>query len=110
MLEQANESLAVSEQIQDHANAIRCLQAQTSIQLMMSNYRESLAAAFRALSRTETLPPDAKLKWPLYHEASINFYFLWFSRRDLQFEKEALSLASWRAAASMLRAHMIDSH
>jgi CHAT domain-containing protein len=92
-LERARQSLAVSEQIQDRANAVRCFQAETSTQLILGNYRESLAATFRALSLAETLPPDAKLTWPLYHEASIDFYFLGMADVALQFENEALRLA-----------------
>ena len=76
VLEHAGKSLVVSEQIQDHANAVRCLTAQTSAQIVVGNYPESLAAVFRALSLAETIPPDTKLTWPLYHEAAIDFYFL----------------------------------
>lgn len=93
VLEHAGNSLVVSEQIQDHANAIRCLTAQTSAQIVVGNYPESLAAVFRALSLAETIPPDAKLTWPLYHEASIDFYFLGMPAVALQFENEALRLA-----------------
>ena len=93
VLERARQSLVVSEQIQDRANAVRCLQAETSLQLMLGNYRESLAATFRALSLSESLPPDAKLTWPFYHEASIDFYFLGMPTVALQFANEALRLA-----------------
>ena len=93
MLEHAGKSLVVSEQIQDHANSIRCLTAQTSALIVVGNYTESLAAAFRALSLGETIPPDAKMAWPLYHEASIDFYFLGMPTVALQFENEALRVA-----------------
>ncbi|HKY42413.1 MAG TPA: CHAT domain-containing protein [Pyrinomonadaceae bacterium] len=93
VLERARQSLVVSEQIQDRANAVRCLQAETTFQIVLGNYRESLSATFRALSLSETLPPDAKLTWPFYHEASISFYFLGMPTVALQFENEALRLA-----------------
>lgn len=93
VLEHTAKSLVLSEQIQDHANVIRCLTAQTSAQIVVGNYSESLAAAFRALSLAETIPPDAKLTWPLYHEAAIDFYFLGMPAVALQFENEALRLA-----------------
>lgn len=94
VLEQANRALAVSEQIDDHANAVRCLQAGTSMHLILGNYRESLAATFRALSLADGLPPDPKLRWPFYHEASLDFYFLGMPESALQFENEALRLAT----------------
>ena len=93
VIERAKQSLAVSEQIQDRANAVRCLQSQASVHLILGNYRESLAAIFRALSVADELPPDAKLTWPVYHEASIGFYFLGIANVALQFEEEALRLA-----------------
>lgn len=93
VLEHTGKSLVVSEQIQDQANVIRCLTAQTSAQIVVGNYSESLAAAIRALGLAETIPPDAKLTWPLYHEAAIDFYFLEMPNVALQFENEALRLA-----------------
>jgi len=93
MLEYAAKALVLSEQMQDHANVIRCFTAQTSVQIVMGNYTESLAAAYRALSLAETIPPDARLTWPLYHEASIDFYFLGMPVVALQFENEALRVA-----------------
>ena len=93
MLEYAGKSFVASEQIQDHVSSIRCLQAQTSAQLVIGNYSESLAAIFRGLSLAETIPPDAKLTWPLYHEAAIDFYFLGLPAVALHFENEALRLA-----------------
>ena len=93
VIERTRQSLVVSEQIQDRANAIRCLQGETIIQGVLGNYREALAATFRALSLSQSLPPDAKLTWPFYHEASLNFYFLELPIVALQFETEALRLA-----------------
>jgi CHAT domain-containing protein len=93
VLEHTAKSLVLSEQIQDHANVIRCLTAQTSAQIVVGNYSDSLAAVFRALSLAETIPPDAKLTWPLYHESAIDFYFLEMPTVALQFENEALRLA-----------------
>ncbi len=93
VLERARQALVVSEQIQDRANMVRCLQAETSEQLAFGGYRESLAATYRALSLSETLPTDAKLTWPFYHEAAIGFYFLGTPTVALQFENEALRLA-----------------
>jgi len=93
VLDHAGKSLVVSEQIQDHASSIRCLTAQTSAQIVVGNYPESLAAVFRALNLAETIPPDAKLTWPLYHEASIDFYFMGMPNVALQFANEALRLA-----------------
>ena len=94
VLERARQSLGLSEQIDDRANAVRCLQASTSVQIIVGNYRESLAATFRALSIAEQLPTDAKLIWPFYHEASIAFYFLEMPEVGLQFEIEALRIAT----------------
>lgn len=93
VLDRARKSLVVSEQIQDQANAMRCLQAETMVQGIFGNYNESLAAVFRALSVSKTLPPDVKLSWTFYHEASISFYFLGMPTVALQFENEALRLA-----------------
>ena len=98
-LERARQSLVISEQIQDHANAVRCLQAETTTQINFGNYRESLAATYHALRLAETLPPDAKLTWPFYHEASIDFYFLGMPTVALQFENEALRLAQTASLA-----------
>jgi CHAT domain-containing protein/lipoprotein NlpI len=94
VLEQARKSLAVSEQIDDSANAVRCLQASTSMQLILGDYRESLAATYRALTRADSLPSDAKLIWPFYHDTSLDFYFLGMPAVGLQFENEALRLAN----------------
>lgn len=93
VLEHTAKSLVLSEQIQDHANVIRCLTAQTSTQIVVGNYSESLAAGFRALSLAETIPHDARLTWPLYHDTAIDFYFLGMPTVALQFENEALRLA-----------------
>lgn len=93
VLEKAKQGLVVSEQIQDSANAVRCLQAGTSMQLILGNYRDSLAATFRALTLAGTLPQDPKLIWPFYHETSLDFYFLDMPAVALQFENEALRLA-----------------
>ncbi len=93
VIERARQSMVVSEQIQDRANVVRCLQAETAIQGVMGNYREALAATFRALSLSESLPPDARLTWFFYHEASLNFYFLELPAVALQYENEALRLA-----------------
>ena len=107
VLEQANRAFGVSEQIQDHANAVRCLQAGTSMQLILGNYRESLAATFRALTLADALPPDPKLRWPFYHEASLDFYFLGMPESALQFENEALRLAT-SAGLSLLASRSYD--
>ncbi|HEX7774577.1 MAG TPA: tetratricopeptide repeat protein, partial [Pyrinomonadaceae bacterium] len=93
VIERSRQSLVVSEQVQDRANAVRCLQVESFIQGVMGNYREALAATFRGLSLSQTLPPDAKLTWTFYHEASLNFYFLELPAVALQFENEALRLA-----------------
>jgi hypothetical protein len=58
---QAKKALAVSEQIQDSANEVRCLQAGTSMQLILGNYRESLAATFRALTHRQLTSPDTQV-------------------------------------------------
>lgn len=92
VLDRIRQSLVVSEQIQDRANAIRCLQVETTVQLILGNYSESLASTFRALTILNALPPDAKLSWPFYHDASIDFYFLGMPNVALQFENEALRL------------------
>jgi len=94
VLELSSESLMLSQQIQDNANAVRCLQASTSVQLMMGDYNESLRATFRALRVAEELPVDAKITWPFYHEASIDYYFLGLPTSALAFETEALRLAT----------------
>ena len=93
VLEKAKQALIVSEQIQDSANAVRSLQAGTSMQLILGNYRDSLAATFRALILAGTLPHDPKLIWPFYHETALDFYFLEMPNVALQFENEALRLA-----------------
>jgi CHAT domain-containing protein/Flp pilus assembly protein TadD len=93
VLEQARKALAVSEEIQDLANSVRCLQAGTSMQLILGNYRDSLAASFRALTLASLLPPDAKLTWPFYHENALDFYFLDMPTVAQEFEIEALRLA-----------------
>ena len=90
---QVKKALVVSEEIQDSANAVRCLGAGTSMQLILGNYRDSLASAFRALTLMESLPPDPKLTWPFYHEASLDFFFLGMPTVALEFENEALRLA-----------------
>jgi len=94
VLEHTAKSLLLSEQIQDYANVIRCLTAQTNAQIVVGNYSESLAAGFRALSLAETIPLDAKLTWPIYHETAMDFYFLGMPTVALQFENEALRLAT----------------
>jgi len=97
-LEQANGSLFVSDQIQDHANAVRCLQASTSMQLILGDYRQSLAATRHALSLADELPADPKLIWPLYHEASLDFYFLSMPTAALAFENRSLAFGDYRRA------------
>ena len=93
-LELANDSFALSQKIEDQANSVRSLQARTSLQLMFGDYNESLRAAFQALKLAEELPPDPKITWPFYHEASLDFYFLNLPASALLFENEALQLAT----------------
>jgi len=93
LLDRSRQALVISEQIQDRASIVRCLGMETAEQNMFGSYRESLAANYRALSLSETLPRDAKLTWPFYHEASTSFYFLEMPTVALQFENEALRLA-----------------
>ena len=92
-LERSNESFALSQQIQDQANAIRCLQMTASVQLTFGDYNESLRATFRALKLAEELPPDPTRIWPFYHEAAIDFYSLGLPTPALLFGKEALRIA-----------------
>src|SRR5215213_866706 len=94
VLERSSESLVLSQEIQDNANAVRCLLSGTSVQLMMGDYRESLSATFRALQIAGGLPFDPKITWPFYHEAAADFYFLGLSTSALVFETEALRLAT----------------
>jgi tetratricopeptide (TPR) repeat protein len=94
VLERANESLSLSNQIQDKATTIRCLSARTAVQLIISDYNESLRAAFDALRVAEDLPFDPKVNWPFYHESSLDFYFLGLPTTALAFETEALRLAT----------------
>ena len=93
-IELANDSFALSKKIQDQANVMRCLHMITSMQLIIGDYNESLRAAFQALKLAEELPPDPKLTWPSYHEASLNFYFLNLPASALLFENEALRVAT----------------
>lgn len=94
LLEKANQGLAVSEQIEDYANAVRCLQAGTSTQLIFGNYHESLSSTFRALSLVDSLPPNPHIRWPFYHEAAMDFYLLGQPLTAWQFENEALRIAT----------------
>ncbi|HEY5885194.1 MAG TPA: CHAT domain-containing protein [Pyrinomonadaceae bacterium] len=93
MLDRTAESQVISEQVEDYANMVRCLQAQTSVQLIFGDYRKSLTAASRGMNIASTLPPDAKLTWPLYHETASNFYFLGLPTVALEFEKVAVKVA-----------------
>lgn len=93
MLDRAAESLVVSEQVEDYANTVRCLQAQTSVQLIFGDYQKSLAAAFRAMGMVSSLPLDRKLLWPFYHETASDFYLLGMPGVALGFETEALQIA-----------------
>src|SRR6185369_14252840 len=93
-LELANDSFALSQKIEDRANSVRSLQAGASLQLMFGDYNESLRATFQALKLAEELPPDPKITWPFYHEASLDFYFLNLPASALLFENEALQLAT----------------
>ena len=115
ILERANEGLALSQQIQDNANSVRCLQASTSMRLIMGDYSESLSATFHALTLAEELPPDPKITWPFYHEAALDFYFLGLPISALLFEKEALRLATTaglplQASRSYDRLSLIQEH
>ena len=94
VLEKAHRGLTVSEQIQDYANAVRCLQSGTSTQLIFGNYDESLSYTFRALNLVDSLPPNPHLRWPFYHEAAMDFYFLALPMTAWQFESEALRIAT----------------
>lgn len=94
VLEYANRSLAASEKTGDIPGAVRGLQARTSMQLIFGNYEDSLAASFHALNLAGTLPPDPKLTWPFYHEASLSFHLVGMPDVAVQFESEALRLAT----------------
>ena len=94
ILKRSSESLALSREIEDEANSVRCLLASTSVQLIVGDYNESLSATFRGLQLAEELPFDPKITWPFYHEASLDFYFLGLPASALLFEDEALRLAT----------------
>lgn len=106
-LDYARRSLEVSEQIQDTANQLRCLQQFVSMHLGFGDYRQSLRFAVRGIELARTLPPEPKLLWPLYHEVAFDFYRLSLHAAALEFEKEALRLAQeskWPLIIS--RSHM----
>lgn len=106
-LDYAGRSLEVSEQIQDTANQLRCLQQFVSMNLKFGDYRRSLGFGARGIELALTLPPDPKLLWPLYHEVAFDFYWLGLHAAALEFEKEALRLAlesKWPLIIS--RSHM----
>jgi tetratricopeptide (TPR) repeat protein len=75
-LDYAQRSLKVSEQIQDTANQLRCLQQFVSMHLKLGSYRESLGMGRHALRLAQGLPDDPKLIWPFYHEIAFDFYHL----------------------------------
>ena len=115
VLERLHESFTLSQHIQDNANAVRYLQASTSVQLILGDYSESLRATFHALQLSEELPIDPKLTWPFYHEASLDFYFLGLPTSALLFEREALRLATTadlqlQASRSYDRLALIQEH
>lgn len=92
-LDYARRSLEVSEQVQDTANQIRCLQQFVSMHLKLGGYRESLRMGRDALRLAQGLPDDPKLIWPFYHELAFDFYHLGLAEAALEFEKEALRRA-----------------
>ena len=93
VVDRAARALVASEQIGDTASAVRCLQAGTSMQLILGNYNDSLAATYRALLLATSLPTDSKLTWPFYYEAALDFYFLDMPTVAFKFESEALRQA-----------------
>jgi CHAT domain-containing protein len=94
VLEKANVSLVLSERLEDYANVVRSLNAVMSTQLTFGNYRESLDATHRALKLAESLPPDPRIIWPIYHEAAMSFYLLGMPMTALEFEKRSLRIAT----------------
>ncbi len=92
-LDYARRSLEVSEQVQDTANQLRCLQQFVSMHLKLGSYRESLRIGRQALHLARGLPDDPKLIWPFYHEIAFDLYHLGLAEAALEFEKEALRLA-----------------
>ncbi|HVG19298.1 MAG TPA: CHAT domain-containing protein [Blastocatellia bacterium] len=92
-LEYAERSLKISEEIQDKANVLRCLQVFLSVNLKLGNYHESLSSVWQAFSLLQTLPSDPKLVWPFYHETASALYWLELPAAALEFQKEALRLA-----------------
>lgn len=93
-LEYANRGLDASEQVEDTANAMRCLSQRVSMYLMLNNEDRSLDSFLRATILAEDVPPDPKLLWPFYYEAALNFHFLNLPSSALAFAQEAMALAN----------------
>ncbi|MBD0372764.1 MAG: CHAT domain-containing protein [Pyrinomonadaceae bacterium] len=93
-LDYANQSLILSEQIEDTTNTLRCLQQFVSMYLKFGKYRESLSMSLRALELLHGSSQDPKVIWPFYQDTAFDFYWLGFMPAAIEFQKEALRLAT----------------
>ncbi|HSS22242.1 MAG TPA: CHAT domain-containing protein [Pyrinomonadaceae bacterium] len=106
-LDYANRCLEASQQVDDTANSLRCLSQRASTHLILNNKIKSLDSFLRATVLAENLPPDARLVWPLYYEAALNFHLLSLPSSALAFGQEAMALAN-AADSPLLRSRSLE--
>jgi CHAT domain-containing protein len=106
-LEYAQNSIKISEEIEDRVNVVRSEGQVVSVLLNLGSYRESLGSAFRGLTLAETSVYDPTLLWHFYHEASLAYYQSGMPSAAFDTESEAERLADI-AGNSLLKARSLD--
>ena len=106
-LDFASRSLKISEQVQDSANAMRCLSQRVSMHLILSDESKSLDSFLKASELSNTIPPEPRLLWPLYYEAALDFHFLHLPNSALALAQESMQLAEV-TNAPLLRSRSLE--
>ena len=106
-LDYAHQASKVSQEIEDKSTAVRCLQLDLSMRLVLGDYNRSLRSLIQALNLAEMAPSDPTLIWPLYFQAALDFHYLGLPGSALAFEQEALRLAE-TARVPLLRSRSLE--
>lgn len=93
-LEVGNRAYETAQQIGDLNGMLRNLTFQVAMQQQYGEYNKSLVSIFRAFDLASTFSPDPKEIWAYYHQAASNYYSLGQLKTALDFQTEAMHLAT----------------
>jgi CHAT domain-containing protein len=92
-LEIAEQSIDISESIQDPRGVVRNLQLYVQMHLLYGDYPKAMSFVLSAFELADTFSPQPHEIWTFYQQAASSFYSLGFAPVAIEFQQEALRLA-----------------